>query len=98
MQQIDLRHQAKLITDFVRQVFQQFFGIRQSDDAPRIILAYEYATALGIGKTADPFQIIIMPGLLPFDVLRFLRHGLNTPLILHPKIESALLMRLKQLF
>ncbi len=36
-----------------------------------VVTADDQHTAVGIGKTADPLQVFVPPGFLPFDVLGF---------------------------
>ena len=69
--QIDIHHDAQHVADFIGQVFQQFAGVGDTYGLAMIIAANDKGAAFGVGEGADPFQVVVPPGLLPFDVLVF---------------------------
>ena len=67
--QIDIRNYAEVRDDFVRDAFKQFFCIADAGYMPGIVNADIELAALGIRKTAYPFQIFIVPTQLVFNIL-----------------------------
>jgi hypothetical protein len=55
-------------------VFQQFFGVIQTGDIACVILNDKNPPTLHISKAVDPFQLVFISHLLPFDYLEFGSH------------------------
>ena len=86
--QVDMWYQTQLIADFVGQILQQFLGMLQVDHFAIVIFADVDPPTLRIGKPANPFQIFILPGLLPLDALRFFSRR-NTPFLTTKNTKRA---------
>ena len=71
MVEIDRDENAQQVADFVGQVFEQFRGIRQTDDFPLVVASDFQAPAFGIGESGNPAEKVVAPRLLPFGVLGF---------------------------
>lgn len=56
---------------FARQILHQFPDIFNSDYLTRVIPTDDQHTTFSIGEARDPFQILVLPSSLVFDVLRF---------------------------
>jgi hypothetical protein len=73
-EQIDVCHDSQFVLDFVWQIIKQALGILNTNDGSIVTFFNIYFPALSIGKAANPFQILIMPGFLPLYVLALKSH------------------------
>ena len=67
--QVHVDHDTEQRLRLVGDLFEQPENALHSNHFTPVILAdFQYA-ALGVGEAADPFQVLVPPSLLPFDVL-----------------------------
>jgi hypothetical protein len=52
---------AYQVFDFVGNIVHQAFGIFQANHITGIVLADINPPALGVGKTTDPFEVVVVP-------------------------------------
>ena len=71
---IHIHHNAKDIAHLVRNILHQLPGIFNANNSSLIVSPNNQHSAFGICKAANPFQVLVPPGLLPLDVLVFFRH------------------------
>jgi len=69
--QIDFRHNAQHVTNFIRQIVHQLLVIADADGFAVIVLTDVNRSAVRVGEAANPLQIIVVPALFVFDVLLF---------------------------
>ena len=69
---IDGHHDAQHIAHLVGDFFQQTGGIGHAHRLTPVIAPDHQHTALGVGKTANPAQVVVAPGCLPLQVLLLL--------------------------
>ena len=69
--QIYINNYAQNILHFVWNIFQQTFCIIHTNHVTFVIQTYVKYTSLRIGKTKNPFQILITPRFLIFNILCF---------------------------
>lgn len=72
--QIDGRADAQILRDLLRKVFEEFPGVGKSDRRSVVVAPKDKASALGVRKPAEGFQVVVLPIRLPFDRLIF-GHG-----------------------
>ena len=70
-QQIDSHHDAQHIAHLVGNLLQQARRVGQAHRLALVVAPDHQRTALGIGKAANPAQILVAPGFLPLQVLLF---------------------------
>ncbi|EXI65126.1 MAG: hypothetical protein AW07_04737 [Candidatus Accumulibacter sp. SK-11] len=67
--QIHRHHDAQHIAHLVGNFFQQAGGIGNAHRLAPVIAPDDQNAPLGVGKTADPAQVVVAPGLFPLQVL-----------------------------
>ena len=72
--QVDCHHNAQNVAHFVRNIDQQFGGPLHAHHFALVVFSDHQGAPFGIGKATNPLQVLVPPGLLPFDVLVFF-HG-----------------------
>ena len=73
--QVDGQGDPQMLGDLLRKLFEEFPGVGQTDGHAVVIAPENEATALGVRKTAEGLQVVVLPGGLPLDGLVF-GHGI----------------------
>ena len=68
---VDIRNDSKTGLDFIRNILQQSLGVLYTDNISGVIHSDVHRAALCIGKTTEPFQILVPPRLFIFYILSF---------------------------
>ena len=73
LMQIYVGHYAEMGDNLVGNVLHQSLTVLYANYLVGIVHAQEDLAALRIGKAADPFKVFVVPGLLVFYVLTFVK-------------------------
>ena len=76
-QNVDIGHNAKVGGYLVWNILRKTMDILQALDIATVVNTYIYSAALSIGKTANPFEILIAPQLFELYILRFGIHSMT---------------------
>src|SRR5215510_2108641 len=71
LNQVHVHHNAQDVAHLIRDLLEEPGGILDPHGLALVIASNNQHTTLGIGKAADPPQVLVSPGFLPFDVLGF---------------------------
>ena len=69
--EIHIDEDAEDVADLVRDFLEEFRGILHPDELALVVLPNDQGASLGIGKAADPPEVVIPPAFLPLDGLVF---------------------------
>ena len=65
---IDVRNDPHGADDLIGKLLEQGLGVDSSNRLSVIVFANIKSTAISIGIAADPLEIVVLPGFLPFSV------------------------------
>lgn len=71
------RDDPKGVANLVRQIDEQPLGVGGADRYSLVVPADDQGTAIGVGEAAEPAQVVVAPGFLPFDEVGFRCHGVG---------------------